>query len=336
MASFQSRNPLVIGLISLVVLLIVVGFLFNIDRMPVIGAGPQYEAEFSETAGLASGNSVRVAGVKVGKVTSVALQGNHVQVLFRAKGVDLGNQSSALIQIRSLLGDKYLAIDPAGDKPLDGPIPLERTVAPFDVVQAFQNLSTTVQQVNTDQLAASLRTLSQTFQNTPKEVRTSLEGLSRLSVTIASRKDKIAHLLANTNHTANLLAARNQDIDRILSDGTLLLDELRYREGAISRLLDGVERLSRQLHGLIKDNEDQIGPTLRELDRLTRLLQRHEDELGEGIRKLGPFVTVFANAVGNGRWFDNFVNLDDFMPMVGPYPPTTASPLTAMPTGGSR
>jgi len=336
MASFQSKNPLFIGLISIVVLLVVLGLAFNIDRMPVIGTGPQYEADFSETAGLTSGNAVRVAGVKVGKVTSVELQGNHVRVLFRAKGVDIGNQSSASIQIRSLLGDKYLAIDPAGDKPLNGPIPLERTVAPYDVVQAFQNLSSTVQAVNTDQLAASLRTLSATFQNTPTEVRASLEGLSRLSVTIASRKDKIAHLLANTNHTAGLLAARNQDIDRILSDGTLLLDELRYREGAISRLLDGVQRLSHQLHGLIEDNEHQIGPTLRELDRLTDLLQRHRDDLAAGIRRLGPFVTVFSNAVGNGRWFDNFLNLDGLIPVLVPYPPTHKPPVTALPTGGSR
>jgi phospholipid/cholesterol/gamma-HCH transport system substrate-binding protein len=336
MASFQSRNPLPIGLISLVVLLVVLGVAFNIDRFPIVGAGPQYEADFAETGGLATGNSVRVAGVKVGKVTSIGLQGNHVRVLFRAKGVDIGNQSTASIQIRSLLGDKYLAIDPAGDKPLNGPIPVERTVAPFDVVQAFQNLSTTVQAVNTDQLAESLHTLSATFQNTPAEVRSSLDGLSRLSVTIASRKDKIAHLLANTDHTANLLAARNQDIDRILSDGTLLLDELRYREGAISRLLDGVQRLSHQLHGLIEDNERQIGPTLHELDRLTELLRRHRDDLAAGIRRLGPFVTVFGNAVGNGRWFDNFLSLDGLMPVIVPYPPTSKPPVTALPTGGSR
>jgi phospholipid/cholesterol/gamma-HCH transport system substrate-binding protein len=334
MASFRKMNPLIIGSISVAVVIALLLVAFNLDRLPLIGGGPQYQANFSETAGLLPGNEVRVAGVKVGKVTAVALRGDHVEVLFRANGVDIGDQSSASIQIKTLLGNKYLAIDPAGDQPLTGPIPLERTVAPFDVVQAFQSLSTTVQDLNTDQLAASLRELSQTFQNTPDEVRGSLEGLSRLSVTIASRKDKIAHLLGNTTKTANLLAGRNQDIDQILSDGTLLLDELRDREGAISRLLDGVRRLSDQLHGLIKDNDDQIGHTLHELDRFTELLQHHQNDLAEGIRKLGPFVTVFANALGSGRWFDSFI--DGLIPELPGIPGGTTGPLSALPTGGGR
>lgn len=333
MVTFQKQNPLIIGGISVAVIVAFLLVAFNTDRLPVIGSGPEYQADFAETAGLLPGNEVRIAGVRVGKVTSVTLQGAHVKVLFRAKDVNIGDQSSASIQIKTLLGNKYLAIDPAGDKPLTGPIPLERTVAPYDVVQAFQNLSTTVQDLNTDQLAASLKTLSQTFENSPEEVRGSLDGLSRLSVTIASRNDKIEHLLGNTAKTTNLLAARNEDIDRILGDGTQLLDELRHREDAISRLLDGVRRLSHQLHGLIKDNEGQIGHTLRELDQITDLLQKHRDELGQGIRKLGPFVTVFANSLGSGRWFDSYI--DGLIPL--PVPGGTAAAGTsAVPTGGQR
>jgi phospholipid/cholesterol/gamma-HCH transport system substrate-binding protein len=307
--SFRERNPIVIGLVSLAVLAVLLLLAFQVDRLPVIGSGPEYSAHFSEAAGLSAGDEVRIAGVKVGKVTRVTLEGAHVLVNFRAKDADLGDASTASIEIKTLLGDKFLAIDPAGARQLDPgtPIPLERTVAPYDVVQTFNQLSDTVRDLDTTQLAASLRTLSETFRDTPKEVRASLDGLSRLSVTISSRNDQIAHLLDNTNKATALLAARNDDITAILSDGTKLLDELRAREGAIRRLLDGTRALSAQLRGLVKDNEDQIGDTLRELDRLTDTLQRHEDDLVAGIRRIGPFATVFTNAVGNGRWFDNFV-----------------------------
>jgi phospholipid/cholesterol/gamma-HCH transport system substrate-binding protein len=304
---FSKRNPVVIGLITLLVVGGLLVLAFRADSLPIIGSGQQYEAQFSEAAGLQSGNEVRIAGVKVGKVTGVGLQGSHVLVTFRAKDADIGNNSSASIQIKTLLGEKYLAIDPAGDRPLTTPIPLNRTLAPYDVVEAFNKLSDTVGELNTDQLAASLRTLSDTFKDTPADVRTSLDGLSRLSVTIASRDDQLAHLLDNTNHATGVLAARNEDIDRILGDGTRLLDELRAREGAISRLLDGTRRLSEQLHGLIKDNENRIGPTLDELDRVTGMLQHNQDALVAGIRRLGPFGTVFTNSLGNGRWFDSFI-----------------------------
>jgi phospholipid/cholesterol/gamma-HCH transport system substrate-binding protein len=203
-------------------------------------------------------------------------------------------------------------------------------VAPYDVVQAFNQLSTTVGELDTNQLAASLRTLSDTFKDTPAEVKASLDGLSRLSVTISSRNDQLAHLLDNTNRTAGLLAQRNGDIDSILSDGTKLLDELHAREDAISRLLDGTRRLSHELRGLINDNEDHIGRTLDELDQLTDTLQRHEDDLVKGIRRLGPFATVFTNSLGNGRWFDSFV--DGLIPATPLTGGATGLPLPTLPT----
>lgn len=308
MRSFRSRNPITIGLASILVILGLLFLAYEADYLPVIGSGDKYQALFSEAAGLDPGNEVRVAGVKVGKVTDLELSGTNVVVTFRAKNVDIGNASSASIQIKTLLGEKYLAIDPAGDKPLSGPIPRERTMAPYDVVAAFNQLSDTVRDLDTGQLATSLRTLSDTFRDTPDEVRASLDGLSRLSVTIASRDRQLSHLLDNTNRATSVLAARNEDINRILADGTKLLDELRAREHAISQLLDGTKRLAQQLRGLIRDNEDQIGPTLDELDRLTDILQRNLDNLTASIQRLGPFATVFANALGNGRWFDNFVD----------------------------
>jgi phospholipid/cholesterol/gamma-HCH transport system substrate-binding protein len=318
MKSFSNRNPIVIGLISIAIIAGLLVLAYSADSLPVIGSGPEYAADFTEAAGLKSGDEVRIAGVKVGKIVDVTIEGGHVRVVFRAKDADVGNQSSASIQIKTLLGDKFLAIDPSGDKPLTTPIPLERTVAPYDVVQAFNQLSDTVGELNTQQLANSLRTLSDTFKDTPDEVRASLQGLSRLSVTIASRDDQLAHLLDNTNRTTELLAARNEDINKILSDGTKLLDELRARESAISKLLDGTRRLSQELHGLIKDNEKQIGPTLDELDRLTQILQRNQNDLVAGIRRIGPFATVFTNALGNGRWFDSFVDgLIPPLPVVG-------------------
>lgn len=344
MKSFSNRNPIPIGIISIAVLAVLLTFAYRADSLPVIGSGPEYKAQFSEAAGLGSGDEVRIAGVKVGKVTKVSLDKGHVLVTFRAKDADIGNASSASIQIKTLLGDKFLAIDPAGDKALQpgDEIPLERTVAPYDVVQAFNQLSDTVGELNTTQLADSLRTLSDTFKDTPAEVRTSLDGLSRLSVTIASRNTQLSHLLDNTNKASKLLADRNDDISSILSDGTKLLDELHAREDAIDKLLDGAIKLSDQLHGLVKDNEDQIGPTLRDLDRVTDNLKKHRDDLADGLRRLGPFATVFTNSLGNGRWFDSFVaGLLPQTPLPGggvlPTLPTLPISAPSLPTvGGGR
>ena len=72
-------------------------------------------------------------------------------------------------------------------------IPLSRTASPYDVVQAFADLSSTVDQIDTTQLASSFEVLSQTFADTPAEVRSSLQGLARLSDTISSRDAQLQH-----------------------------------------------------------------------------------------------------------------------------------------------
>ena len=39
----------------------------------------------------------------------------------------------------------------------------------------------------------------------------------------------------------------------------------------------------------------------------TGMLQRNQDSLAQGIAKFAPFIRVFTNTIGNGRWFDNYI-----------------------------
>src|SRR5215210_2961590 len=170
---FRDRNPVTIGAISLTVIAALVFLAFNAQSLPLIGGGTVYRAQFSEAAGLKPDDPVRVAGVKVGQVESLALEEGAVMVEFRVKDAFVGDRSEAAIRIETVLGAKYLALVPRGSGELrpDEPIPVERTASPYDVVEAFADLSTTVEQVDTTQLADSFEVLSETFADTPDEVR---------------------------------------------------------------------------------------------------------------------------------------------------------------------
>jgi phospholipid/cholesterol/gamma-HCH transport system substrate-binding protein len=180
-------------------------------------------------------------------------------------------------------------------------------MAPYDVVNAFRDLSTTVNNIDTTQLAKSFDVVSQTFANTPADVRGALSGLSKLSDTIASRDSQLSTLLANTRQVSQTLVNRDAEVQKLLTDGNKLLDEVGRRKQAITALLQGSQALATQLQGLVDDNNTQLGPVLKQLDQLTSMLQRNQDSLGQGIAKFAPFIRVFTNTVGNGRWFDNYV-----------------------------
>lgn len=309
MKSFRSRNPIPIGVVSLLVIGLVLTAAIYSDDLPVIGGGTTYSAEFREAAGIQADDEVRIAGIKVGSVSDVELDGDRVLVSFKVKDAWVGDRSRADIKIKTLLGQKYLSLDPAGQDVLDPGtrIPLERTTAPYDVLEAFRGLAETVNEVDTAQLAESFEVIAETFADTPEEVRSALTGLRSLSKTISSRDQELATLLSNTRQVSQTLADRDAELVKLLTDGNLLLTEINNRQNAISALLDGTRLLATELRGLVADNEKQLGPVLKSLDQLTAMLQRNQDALSEGIKKFAPFARQFNNAIGNGRWFDNYI-----------------------------
>ncbi|TWP46339.1 MCE family protein [Lentzea tibetensis] len=305
----NKRNPIAVGAISLTLIALLLLAAFYSDDLPIVGSGTSYAADFSEAAGLVPGNEVRVAGVKVGKVTKVALNGDKVKVTFKVKDAWLGDRTTAAIRIKTLLGQKFLALDPQGLTPLSPsqPIPKDRTLAPYDVNEAFNGLATTVGQIDTKQLADSFTVLAETFKDSPEHVRGALDGLSALSKTISSRDEQLAKLLDNTRQITKTLSDRNEQFEKLLSDGNVLLGELRKRRDAIHALLVGTQNLSRELQGLVNDNSEQLKPALQQLERVTTMLQRNQDKLDRSLGLMAPFYRVFANTLGNGRWFDTYI-----------------------------
>jgi phospholipid/cholesterol/gamma-HCH transport system substrate-binding protein len=308
MKPFRERNPVVIGAIGLTVIIALVIAAFRAEDLPIIGGGDSYSAAFREAGGLQEDNEVRIAGVKVGKVTGIDLDGGHVRIDFRVDhGTELGSRTGATIRLKTVLGQKFLALAPAGTGKLDGEIPLSRTASPYDVIDAVSGLSQTLDKIDTKQLATAFDTLAATFADTPEEVQGSLRGLSRLSKTIASRDEQVRTLLERARGVTRVLAERDAEFQKLLADGNLLLQEVTARKDAIHRLLVSTADLADQLSKLVQENKAQLKPALDNLRQVVAVLQRNQNQLAASIQALAPFVQAFANTLGNGRWFDTYV-----------------------------
>ena len=331
MTPLRERNKVTVGIVGIVALNLALLGSFNLDK---VTGGDTYAAHFAEAAGLKAGDEVRSAGVKVGKVTDVALDGDKVKVTFRAKDAELGRESTADIKLKTLLGRKFLMVTPKGPGKLseDKPIPLAQTTTPYDVTEAFPGLANTVDAIDTDQLAESYRVLSDLFKDTPDEVRSNLRGLSRLSRTIASRDDQLAELLKRSRSVTQVLAARDQDLVAFMADANLLLEELRKRRAVIDQLLTNTTVLSEQLTALVRENRATLAPALARLRGVVQVLRKNEQNLDAAIPRLAVYARLQGNTLSTGRWFDTIATnfgtaaTEGFQP--GEFGPT--------PRGGSR
>ncbi|MFF8713414.1 MCE family protein [Streptomyces sp. NPDC015184] len=305
----RERNPVAVAVVGLVVLALVALGAYRADSLPFLGGGTTYSADFTESAGLEEGDEVRVAGVKVGEVTGVSLDGSKVKVGFRVEDAWIGNASTVGIAIKTLLGEKYLAVDPLGDAPQDPDerITASRTTSPYDVTQAFNGLGETIGEIDTDQLAKSFETISATFKDSPPDVKSAAEGLSALSKTVSERDAQLATLLKGSKRLTKTLADKKSSFETLLEDGNLLLGEIQARRDSIHLLLTGTRKLGTQITGLVKDNDKQLKPTLDSLGRVTAVLVKNRKSLDKVLSLAGSYNRLVGNTLGSGRWFDNYV-----------------------------
>ena len=307
---FRERNPVVIGAISISVIVLILLAAFRAQDLPLIGGGDRYTAAFTEAGGLKPEDEVRIAGVRVGKVESVELDGDQVKVTFRVKtDSSFGTETGAAIKVKTVLGAMYLALEPAGSGQLDesDEIPVDRTSSPFDVVEAFSGLAETAEAIDTDQLAAGLTTLADLSRNTPEEFRAALAGVSALSANVAAKNDQINSLLTNLDRVTTVLSARDQDIIELMKDSDVLFQALVARRDAVHNLLVATSTLSAELTALVRDTREDLKPALAQLESVVAVLNKNEDNIDNSLRLMAPFYRVFANTLGTGPWFDTYI-----------------------------
>jgi phospholipid/cholesterol/gamma-HCH transport system substrate-binding protein len=310
MKPFRERNPVVVGAVSLAGLALMLVAAMRAQDLPLIGGGDTYYASFAEAGGLKVGDEVRIAGVRVGEVDSMELDGNAVKVGFKVKTDEkMGSQTRADIKVKTILGSMFLSVSPAGSGELEeeATIPVERTSSPYDVVEAFEGLGETSADIDTDQLAKALTTLSDLTRNTPEEFRAALSGVSALSKVVAARDGEINSLLKNLERVSTVLDARDEDIVALMADADTLFRALVARKAQIHDLLVSSTVLSKELTALVRESRADLKPALKQLDTVLQVIKKNEDNLELSIKTMAPFYRVFASTLGNGPWFDTYI-----------------------------
>ena len=118
MSQNKSGVELAVGVFVLICLLCVGYLTVKLGKMELVG-GDSYAitAKFSSVSGLRAGSAVEMAGVPIGRVRSIVLDGQDMQavvVLGINNGVQLSDDSIASIKTSGLIGDKYVGISPGG------------------------------------------------------------------------------------------------------------------------------------------------------------------------------------------------------------------------------
>lgn len=298
------------GFIGVVVIVLVITIGLRPQTLWNWAGTLRYHGIFAEAAGLTAGNSVMVSGMKVGTVSSVELDEQAVLVAFMVDAhVSMGSQTTAHIKTGSLLGERIMTLDSAGDqtmKPNDV-IPLTRTSSPYLLSDAVGELTTNVAGTDVGSLNQSLDVLSETLDQIAPRLGPTFEGLTNMSVALNERDGSLRELLARSSDVVDILSKRSAQVNTLILNANDLVGVLSDRRQAIVSLLANTSAVAEQLTGLIHDNEEKLRPTLEKLNSVVAVLEKNRDNIGKALPGLAKFQNTLGETVAGGPYYTAYI-----------------------------
>jgi phospholipid/cholesterol/gamma-HCH transport system substrate-binding protein len=304
MPRFREFNVLKTAIVGLA---ITTGFLaaaFAFPTLPFV-RGPSYTALFTDGGGMATGDEVRVAGTAVGKVIDMELVGNRVEVTFTARGIRLGNTTTAAIKTGTLLGKRYLGVIPGSGPEMDAgdTIPMVHTTAPYNVTKSIEDVTTQVHDFDKPQLQAALNAFSEAFRDTPENFKATFSNVKALSETINSRDGELRELLSHANGVTAVLNDRTAQFESLLIDGSTLLHELQRRREYLDDIFRQFNYVTEEIPKFVDQNDAQLGHVLDNLNELLDIVEKNDQSLGMAIQRVSSFIDGLGEGVANGPGF---------------------------------
>ena len=190
--------------------------------------------------------------------------------------------------------------------PLDV-IPASRTSSPYSLTDAVGDLTTKSAGTDTESLNQSLDTLSATLDQVAPQLGPTFDGLTRLSQSLNGRNDTLARAAQERQRRHRDAVGAQPTGEHLILNANDLLGVLVERRQAIIDLLANTSAVSKQLTGLVADNEKELAPTLEQLNSVTAMLEKNRDNLGKAIPGLAKYQLTQGEAVSNGFYYNAFV-----------------------------
>jgi phospholipid/cholesterol/gamma-HCH transport system substrate-binding protein len=315
--SFRDRNPYAVGLVSVLVIGLLTGVAFAIGLLHLLERAYEMEGVFADASGLRSGDEVKMAGVKVGRVTGIEADrenGNVIVTWVVNDGVHLGPETTAEIALETLLGAKFIRLEGDVEEPyledLDADervIPIERTKIPFDVFELTRIATEGIQELDTAALNSFVNQLADITEDKRASVTDLIEGIDRVSTAIVQRDQQVAELLDRADRLSATLAEKDQTLVALIDQSRQILGLIAERRDQLAVALgegsDAVSRLAR----LIEVHEVALDSILDDLHSTLTVVAAHQDDVDAALLPLGYGFYQQSLSGSHGPWLDLYI-----------------------------
>jgi phospholipid/cholesterol/gamma-HCH transport system substrate-binding protein len=293
----------IVGLLSLA--LLVGGYILSNQRLrfPLIEPKPYtVKAAFTTAQAITpgQGQTVRVAGIRVGDITRAELVDGHAVVTLELddKYRDLVHtDATALLRPKTGLKDMFVELDPGtGRAPLAKrgfTLPLSSTlpdVNPDEILSSLDSDTRAYLQLLLKGAGDGLKGRSDDLRDVLRRFEPTYRDLSRVTGTVKARRADLRHLIFSLNRLNHELGAKDDDLAQLVGNASRVFRALSSERTNVSSTvheLPGALKQATRALNRVEGVADELGPTTTRMRPVVRALR-------EANRRTQPFATEAA------------------------------------------
>ncbi|MGH3647462.1 MAG: MCE family protein [Micromonosporaceae bacterium] len=285
------------------------------------GGDPEYRARFKMVAGLLEGDDVRIAGVRVGKVTSIRLiDSKQPEVAFTVdESIRLPKTVIAKIQYRNLVGQRYISLTEGPSKHgrlrPNGMIPQSQTQSALDLTVLFNGFRPLFTALSPEDINKFSFEIIQVLEGESGTVESLLSRTASLTNTLADKDAVIGRVIDNLNKVLATLNARDEQLNETISQLQSFISGLSEDRTAIGESLEHIATLATETSSLVKAVRPSVKEDIAKLRLLARNLNANEDVLDRTFERVPVRLAALTRVGSYGSWFNFF--LCDFDGRIG-------------------
>lgn len=274
-----------------VVMTLLTAFLFFIFGQYRTGATNDYSAVFADASRLKEGQSVRVAGIRVGTVNSVSLRADKkVVVQFDAdRSIALTDGTRAAVRYLNLVGDRYLELvdGPGSARRLGagGTIPVDHTAPALDLDLLLGGLKPLVQGLNAHDVNELSAALLQVFQGEGGTIDSLFSKTSSFSNALADNDQTVQQLIENLNTVVATVAKDGPQFSGAIDRLEKLISGLSEDRDPIGSAIDSLSKGTASLASLLSNTRRPLADTVDQLSKLAPNLEEDKARLDAALKK---------------------------------------------------
>ena len=295
------------------VMAMLTAFLFFIFGQVRTGPTNGYSAVFADASRLETGDTVRVAGIRVGTVQDVSLRADRkVVVKFDAdRNVRLTSGTKAQIRYLNLVGDRYLElVDTPGSTrilPVGAEIPVDRTAPALDLDLLLGGLKPVIQGLNPKDVNALTASLIQVLQGQGGTLDSLFSKTSSFTNSLADNNQVIEQLIEDLKSTLDTLSKDGDEFSGAIDRLDKLISGLAADRDPIGSAITSLDNGTSSLADLLGRARPPLAGTIEQLNRLAPLLDDDKDRFDAILQKTPDLYRKLARVGSYGAFFPYYI-----------------------------